>query len=85
MPTTCCFNYQADVPTGISARDVGPGPRRMPAGPCFSYPAEVPRGMPVHCCFSYSGDAPLGVRSGSAAPPAPPGLRSMAYSTCFRY
>jgi hypothetical protein len=56
-----CFSYEADAP------------RKMPAGPCFSYPAM---------CFGYPADVPPGNRD--AAQPAVPGLRSMPF-TCFRY
>jgi len=81
-----CFSYQPDLPPGIGIRAVAPpAPRRMPAGPCFSYPAEVPRRMPVAGCFSYSLDVPPGAGNGHAAPPGPPGLRRMTYTTCFRY
>jgi hypothetical protein len=75
MPNIC-FSYQPDLPPGIETRNVAPPAlRRMPAGPCFSYPADVPRSMPVSC-FSYSAGTPR---------PAPPGLHKMAYTTCFRY
>jgi hypothetical protein len=75
MPSTC-FSYEPDLPPGSGARDVAPpGLRRMPAGPCFSYPAEEPCRMPLPC-FSYPGDAPR---------PALPGLRTMPNTACFRY
>ena len=79
MPNMC-FNYQADVPPGISARGVGPVQRRMPAGHCFSYPAEAPRRMPAASCLSYPDDVRLGTGNHDTAPA---GLRSMGYP-CFR-
>jgi hypothetical protein len=81
-----CFGYQPDLPPGIGTRGVvPPALRRMPSGPCFSYQADVPHRMSTGTCFSYSPGAPPGTGNGNAAPSAPPGLRSMTYSTCFRY
>jgi hypothetical protein len=71
-----CFSYQSDLPPGVGARAVAPpGLRRMPAGPCFSYTADVPRRMPLPC-FSYSAD---GLQL------AGPGPSRKAFTTCFRY
>ena len=72
-----CFSYQPDLPPGIESRAVAPpGLRRMPAGSCFSYTADVPRRMPIGSCFSYTADAPQ---------PAAPGQNRKTYTTCFRY
>jgi len=71
-----CFSYQPDVPSGTGIRaDAPPALRRMPAGPCFSYPADVPRRGWLHC-FSYTADAPR---------LAATGLNRKTFSTCFRY
>jgi hypothetical protein len=87
-----CFSYQPDLPPGNGARAVAPpDPHRMitshcfsysadlsgmSTGTCFSYTTEVPRRMPAGPCFSYPANAPQS---------ALPGLRTMTYSTCFRY
>ena len=63
MPWSC-FSYPAST-----------GPRRPTTSHYFSYPAEVPRRMPLPC-FSYQNDAPLS---------ALPRLRTMTNSACFRY
>ena len=79
MPWTC-FSYPADLPPGTGNSDAAqpapPGLRRMPAGPCFSYP---------HACFSYPADTPPGGRTPDAAGPVLPDLRKMPSSICFRY
>jgi hypothetical protein len=81
-----CFSYQSDLPPGIRARDVAPPAlRRMPSGPCFSYQADVPHRTSTGTCFSNSPGVPPGTGNGNAAPSALPGLRTMTYSTCFRY
>lgn len=96
-----CFSYQPDLPPGIESRAVTPpGLRRMPAGACFSYTADMPRRGWLSCfsyqadvphrmstgtCFSDSPSVPPGTGNGNAAPSAPPGLRTMTYSACFRY
>jgi hypothetical protein len=89
-----CFSYQPDVPPGIGTRAVAP--RTMPAGSCFSDMVDVPQPASagyLHC-FSYSVDVPQPVSAGwlscfsytaDAPQPAPPGLRRMSYTTCFRY
>ena len=77
-----CFSYPAPLPPGTGNTPVPSGPRRMPAGPCFDYPADGPRTMPVPC-FSYSVQVPPGIGSDIAMP----GLgepRRMPH-TCFRY
>jgi hypothetical protein len=76
MPWSC-FSYPADVP-------IPSVPRQMTTTCCFSYPADLRR-MTVSHCFSYSVGAPLGVGNRDAAQSALPGLRSMTFSTCFRY
>ena len=75
-----CFSYPAPLPPGTGNAPVSPGPRRMPAGACFDYPAGGPRTMPVPC-FSY----PVQVPPGNDI--TEPGLgepRRMPH-TCFRY
>ena len=77
-----CFSYPAPSPPGAGNAPVPPGLRRMPAGACFDYPADVPRIMSASC-FSNSVHIPPGIGSDIAEP----GLgepRRMPY-TCFRY
>jgi hypothetical protein len=76
MPNMC-FSYQLDLPPCIESGAAAPsGLRRMPAGSCFSYTADVPRRMPIGGCFSYTADAPQ---------LAAPGQNRKTYTTCFRY
>jgi hypothetical protein len=77
MPESC-FSYPSDVPAPS-------GPRRMVTTCCFSYQADVPHRMSTGTCFSYSPGVPPGTGNGDAALSAPPGLRTMTYSACFRY
>jgi hypothetical protein len=94
-----CFSYQPDLPPGIGTHAAAPpalrDPRRMPFS-CFAYQVDVlqpaQRGW-LHC-FCYSVDAPQSAQRGwlgcfsysvDAPQPAPPGLRRMPYSSCFRY
>jgi hypothetical protein len=83
MPVPC-FSYPANGPTGSEGRHVARpnlrDPRRMPHS-CFGYVADTPRSMPF-ACFSYPADVPLDARRPDAAPP---GLRKMPISICFRY
>ena len=62
---------------------------------CFSYQPDPPQGiappslrdprlMPS-ACFSYTADVPQRPARHDAPQPAPPGLRSMVFGTCFRY
>jgi hypothetical protein len=77
MPWSC-YNYPADVPVAPPDRDAGQaarrGLRRMP-NPCYSYPSM---------CFSYPDDMPSGGNPGVVRS-APPGLRQLPTSICFRY
>jgi hypothetical protein len=79
MPHTC-FSYPSDVPPVTGNRNAvqpaPPGQRSMVGTACFNYPADVPRKMPIGTCFSYPADAQTSARAG---------VRSMAFSTCFRY
>jgi hypothetical protein len=74
-----CFSYQPDLPPGIGTRATAPPAlRRMPVSGCFSDTVDVPQPASAGwlSCFSYTVDAPQ---------PAPPGLRRMPTSICFRY
>jgi hypothetical protein len=78
VPMTC-YGYPADLPPG-AAKDAGAqaalsGARKMPFS-CYSYPIM---------CVSYPAVASRVIQDRAAAPTAPPGLRRMTYSTCFRY
>ena len=90
MPAAC-FSYQPDVPPGIGHRNAAqpalPGLGGIgypyvsyPSGPCFSYPADVPRRMPLSG-FSYSAEVPPGARNRNTVP----GLRRMPVFPCFSY
>lgn len=59
-------------------------PRRMPVWACFSYPADVPRSMPFSC-FTYPAGALLGAGNRGAAKSAPPSLRRMPAGSYFKY
>jgi hypothetical protein len=73
-----CFSYPAGVSPEAGDGDAwpsaSPGLRMMPAS-CYSYPMM---------CFSYPDDMPSGGNPGVVGS-APPGLRQLPTSTCFRY
>ena len=48
-------------------------PRGMAGGSCFSYQAGVPRRMPTSICFSYPGAVPPDIRNRDTARPGPDG------------
>jgi hypothetical protein len=77
MPNPC-YSYPVNVPSDRTSRDASQAARRdlrkMPY-PCYSYPIM---------CFSYPDDMPSGGNPGVAGS-APPGLRQMPGSICFRY
>jgi hypothetical protein len=78
MPFTC-YSYPADMPPGGAnkgpVRAARRGLREMPHS-CYSYPL---------ICFSYPDVASHVIQDRAAAPAAPPGLRRMPNTTCFRY
>jgi hypothetical protein len=73
MPWSC-YNYPADGPAAPPDHDARRDLRRMPL-PCYSYPSM---------CSGYPDDMPPGGNPGVVGS-APPGLRQLPTSTCFRY
>jgi hypothetical protein len=73
MPWSC-YNYPAARPDRDAGQVARRDLRRMPY-PCYSYPSM---------CFSYPDDMPRGGNPGVARS-APPGLRQLPSSICFRY
>jgi hypothetical protein len=73
MPWSC-YNYPAARPDRDAGQAARRDLRRMPAT-CYSYPMM---------CLSYPDDMPQG-RNPGVVGSAPPGLRQMPSSTCFRY